>query len=485
MKYLFLPLFLLIFFNVGERETGYAQVSDTINQIISGSSATGALWVVQVRDQEGNLIENLNGEKLIRPASNLKLITSGALLDRLDPYFTFETRLYGRGSADQHRWNGDLIIHASGDPSIDGFFYEGNSLFLFEKWADMLLESGIREISGDLIGYDGLFDAIPYPRGWEWDDLSYYYAPEISALSFNSNVVNLEVVADGPVGSPPRIQWSPFNTPYVDFINEQVITPRGTRFSESYSRVLGTNVIFLRSTLPQGYYESEPLTVSNPSYYFLDTMFRYLELRGIRVHGQIYTNSDYTSLRRATDWQLLDTHISEPLHKLLTRLNMESDNFYSEMLVKKLGNRVFGSQGTTDLGLKVIREYMHEQKFDTLQVFLRDGSGMAAANLIPAGDLNRYLFNVQEEDYFKYLYNSLAVAGVNGTLSHRFSASRVQGNFFGKTGFISGVRALSGYLTADSGQQLTITIATNNYTSRTAHIDYIHQKILEFLYENY
>lgn len=476
-----LTLFLLLW----GVQSGEAQVSDTINRLIDESQASGALWVVQVRGEDGTLLENLNGNKLIRPASNMKLITSGAVLDRLGADFTFETKLFGRGYAEGSIWNGDLIVRGSGDPSIDGFFHDGNSLFLFEKWTDILLEMGIREIRGNLIGLDGLFDDIPYPRGWEWDDLSYYYAPEISALSFNSNVVNLEVVADGPVGSVPQIQWSPFNTPYVEFVNEQVITPRGTRFNESYRRILGTNLILLRSTLPQGYYETEPLTIANPSYFFLDTFYRYLELRGIRVQGDIFVNSDFLSLQPLREWVLLDQHSSKPVHELLSRLNMESDNFYSEMLVKKLGYKIHRTQGTTELGLHVIKEYMQEMGFDTVQVLLRDGSGMAGANLILAGDLNRYLISIRDKEYFPEFFNTLAVAGVNGTLGHRFSGSRVQGNFFGKTGFISGVRTLSGYLTTNSGSQITVTLATNNFAVRTPHIDFIHQRILEFLHENY
>jgi serine-type D-Ala-D-Ala carboxypeptidase/endopeptidase (penicillin-binding protein 4) len=117
--------------------------------------------------------------------------------------------------------------------------FTNDPLFLFEKWYQVLDSLGIRQIDGNIVAYDGLFDDVPYPRGWEWDDLSYYYAPEINALSFNSNVVNLEVIADGEVGGTPQIQWYPFNTPYVDFVNEQVITPRTTRYNESYQENSG------------------------------------------------------------------------------------------------------------------------------------------------------------------------------------------------------------------------------------------------------
>ena len=480
---LYLPLFLfMLYFSFPA--SIYAQLSHEIETIIESSRASNAFWAVQVRDSRGNLIQNLNGDKLMRPASNLKIVTSGALLNRLGPEFYFETILFGRGEQIDNIWVGDLVIKGAGDPSIDGNFFNDDPMYVFEKWVNALQSKGISRIDGDIFGFDGLFDDVPYPRGWEWDDLSYYYAPKINALSFNSNVVNLEVIAEGPIGTKPEIQWSPFNTPYVQFINEQMITHPGSGFEESYRRVLGTNTIILRSTLPQGYYETEPLTVSNPAYYFLDTFVRYMELRGIEVNGSFYVESDYYQW---SDEGLtpIDRHRSVPLYRLIERLNQESDNFYTEMLMKKMGHLEYNVQGTTELGLQVLRQFMHEMQFDTTAIQLRDGSGMAPATLLNITDYNNYLHRVRESDFFPYLLNSLAVAGESGTLGHRFRNTPMRGKFIGKTGFVSGVRALSGYLQTESGESLTISLVTNNYTVRTSHIDFIHQQILDYLYHNY
>ena len=462
----------------------YAQVSSQIEYAIERSRASNAFWVVQVRDSTGTLLEDLNGDKLVRPASNLKLVSSGAFLDKLGADYRFETRLYGRGEQVENRWVGDLIIQGSGDPSINGDFYN-DPLFLFEKWFRLLESRGITRIDGNIIAWDGLFDDIPYPRGWEWDDLSYYYAPEISALSFNSNVVNLEVEADGEPGDVPRIQWFPFNTPYVDFVNEQVITPPTARYDESYRRVLGTNTIILRSTLPVGYYETEPLSVMAPSLYFIDTFSRYLEQSGIRFSGQLLIDSNYFNRADIKEMTLLDTHTSEPLYKLVEWLNRESDNFFTEMLTKVLAAEEYDTQGNTELGLTVIKEFMHETGFDTLSVMLRDASGMAPATLLKGSDLNQYLVNIQQEPWFSYLFESLSIGGVNGTLGHRFRNGSLKENFIGKTGFSSGVRSLSGYLQTSNGNWLTVTIVTNNYTSPTSQVDRVHEQILEYLYNGY
>lgn len=487
IKNKFFPGFLsliIVLFVLSTPFGAQGQVSDSILNLITNSRASNALWALQVRDNDGNILESYNADKIVRPASNLKLVSSGAYFDILGPHFRFATRLYGQGVQSNSVWSGDLVVEGSGDPSIDGTFYQNDPLFLFERWVNLLKKKGITKIDGNLIGYDGLFDDVPYPEGWEWSDLSFYYAPEISALSFNSNVVDLEVIADGPIGSTPEIQWFPFNTPYVEFINEQQITPRGSKYDESYRRVLGTNTIILRSTLPQGYYETEPLSVLEPAYYFMDTFKRYLEKSGIEVAGQIFIDSHYY-FALENDMELIDEHTSEPLHKMIQWMNRESDNFYTEMFLKKAVAKMYDVQGSTELGLEVLKDYMHKLEFDTTLVNLKDASGMAPATLLKADDFNQYLLKVKEKDYFPYLYESLSVGGVNGTLSYRFRNSTVQENFYGKSGFVTGVRSLSGYLTTNSGRQLVVSVFTNNYTAKTSHVDLIHQRILEYLYSQY
>ena len=478
---LFFTLFIACFWI---SETAKAQVSQEILSLIENSQSANALWSVQVRDAEGNVIENLNGEQLVRPASNFKLISSAAYLEYFGAEYTFETRLMGRGSQFGNTWQGDIVVEGSGDPTISGRFYEADAFFVFERWVDALLQQGITSVQGNIVGFDGLFDDVPYPKGWEWDDLSYYYAPEISALSFNENVVDLEVIADGPVGSAPEIQWFPMGTNYVKFVNEQLITPQGTTFNEMYRRELGTNIILLRSTLPQGYYETESLSITDPAHYFLDTFKKYLENRGISVSGQLYTDSNYFDWN-SESYTLFDSHRSVELSKIIKELNRESNNFYAEMLLKKLAADKYDIQGNTELGLQELKEYMHSMEFDTTKVELRDASGMATATLVKATDLNNYLVLLREKEYFPVFFESLAEGGKNGTLEYRFSNSPLKGSFNGKTGFVSGVRTLSGYLKTEEGTDLVVSVFTNNYTTKTSSVDFTQQKILEFLYHRY
>jgi serine-type D-Ala-D-Ala carboxypeptidase/endopeptidase (penicillin-binding protein 4) len=482
-RYLLLNFLLLILGFIFLSFPVKGQVSEPLISLIEEGPAADSFWAVAVTDSSGRLIFDYNANKLIRPASTQKLITSAAFLHYLGPDFRFETTLYGIGEQEGDIWNGDILIRGKGDPSISGDFYD-DPMFLFEVWTQLFDSLGIRQIRGNIIGNESYFDDVPFPRGWEWDDLSYYYAVETNALSFNNNVVNLEVLADGAIGTTPEIQWFPFNTPFVEFINEQIITPSNTSFNESYRRILGTNTIVLRSSLPRGYYETEPLSVTYPSLYFIDTFRRYLQQMGIRVTGQLITDRQHRNWSDQ-DYQILHVHQSRPLRELIQEKNQNSNNFYTEMMLKTVAAERFATEGSTDLGIQAVKQYLNSTGIDTNYVRMRDGSGMAPANLLRASDLNRLLFEMKSSNHFEHYHNSLALAGRSGTLRYRFHNSPVVDRFYGKTGFMSGVRTISGYLKTRDDQELIVTIATNNFTRRTAVIDGVHQRILEYLYSIY
>ncbi len=457
--------------------------SSKIHQIITQSRADNAFWSVTARDTTGTVLSAYQSKKQVRPASNLKLLTSAAILDELGSDYKYSTKLYGWGQQRGNTWHGDILIRGSGDPSISGEFYHEDRFHVFNKFFDALYSRGIRKIDGNLIGNDAFFDQQPYPEGWSWQDLSFYYGVEINALSFNNNAVDLTVYANGDVGDTPEIQWFPFDTDYVNFVNEQVITPRGTEYDEFYRRLLGTNTILLRSKLPKGYVEKESLSIKNASMYFLDTFKKYLEDGGISVTGRIIEDS------QSMDWSqeqysVMAEHESVSLAELLKQVNKDSNNFYTEMLLKTMAAEHFDAAGSTELGISLVKDFAASMKMDTTKVELVDGSGMAPSTLLTTSDLSQMLVEMRHHPQFKTYKNSLSVAGVDGSLEHRFD-SRLRKKMYGKTGYVSSVRSLSGYLETASGQTLAVSVAANNYTGKTSYIDYVQEKIIKTLYENY
>jgi D-alanyl-D-alanine carboxypeptidase/D-alanyl-D-alanine-endopeptidase (penicillin-binding protein 4) len=459
----------------------YTEIQLAVNRIISESPVNNAVWSVSVRDSAGTEVISHNSRTLARMASNSKLLVSAALLDILGDDFTFETSLYADGLQIDSTWYGNWYFQGSGDPSIDGNFYNDNPLYVLDRFIDSMLELGITRIEGDLHGNESLFDDIRYPKGWEWDDLSYYYAPEISALSFNRNCVDLTVRATGRPGDRPRISWFPFNTDYVLFLNEQVITPANVRYNESYSRVLGTNTILLRSTLPTGYLELESLSITDPAYFFIDTFKKYVLQKGIEWEGELIVDNNPRNWR---ELQKIATHRSKPLKTLITRLNAESDNFYTEMLTKALVAYTLKVQGSTEAGLEIIKNWLVQTVgVPETEINFRDASGMASANLATSAVLTKVLHFMQNHDSLAEIYRqSLAQPGFKGTLQNRMLQFSGKDKMHAKTGFISGVRTLSGYIKTEAGDSYTFSFLTNNFTNRVRVVDLVHESILEELF---
>lgn len=468
-------LFLLAFISVNVS-------AQDLKSIIESAPNQEALWSVTVRDEDGAILESWNPQSLIVPASNQKLFTTAAVLDGLGSDFRYTTNIYGDGVLVDSVWEGNLVIKGSGDPSISGFMYDENRYFVFGKLTRQLKELGIREINGSLIADVSYFNPEVYPKGWDWDDLSFYYGVEIAPLSFNNNAVDLIVVADGAVGQKPEISWFPSNTGYVTFLNYQTITAAGTKYDEFYRREMGENRIMLGSKLPQGYIEEESLSIDGAAMFFLQSFRTFLNDSGINTPGSYMVqdpNPDIAELK------VIASHTSEPLSKLIEWTNKESDNFYAEMMLKTLDAEKTHEPGTFEFGVQAVRDFLGGMELDTTYVIMKDGSGMASGNFTKTSILSEFLVKMQHHPDFEVFFKSMSNAGIDGTLAHRMKGTPLYNNFKGKSGYVSGARTLSGYFTTASGERLIISLAANNYIGKVKPIDTVHEQILQYLYAKY
>ena len=458
-------------------------LAQSLKSVIDKAPNQEALWSVTVRDENGKVLESLNSEKVIVPASNQKLLTTAAFLDYFGADYRFETKVYGDGQLIGDTWKGNVVFKGSGDPSISGDLYNEDRYHVFRKLADQLKEKGIRNIDGMLMADVGLFDEQLYPKGWDWYDFSFYYGVQISPLSFNNNAVDLEVFAEGDIGDTPRITWFPDSTDYVKFENEQVITHPATEYDEYYRRELGGNSIVLGSTLPKSYYEDESLSIDNPPMFFLDSFKDFLNENRIRFNGPIVVSGQAFNYDTTN---VLASHESKELADLINWINKESDNFYTEMLLKTLSAKTGEQPGSFEHGIKQVRTFAADLGIDTVYTQMNDGSGMAAGNFSKTSILSDLLVKMQSHPEFEAYLSSMSVAGIDGTMAHRMKGTPLYKNFKGKSGFVTGVRTLSGYFESKSGKKLIVSIATNNFISeKVSPIDAIHEQILMYLYEKY
>ncbi|MBO6620765.1 MAG: D-alanyl-D-alanine carboxypeptidase/D-alanyl-D-alanine-endopeptidase [Balneola sp.] len=483
-----------------------------LEQLLETLPNQEAFWTLTVLDESGNKLENFNSDKLIIPASNQKLYTLAAVLDRLGSDFKYTTNIYGDGELIDSTWQGDLIIRGSGDPSISGFLYNDDRYFVFKSYLEQLKEVGIAKIDGNLVGDERYFDSEVYPTGWDWYDLSFYYGVEIAPLSFNNNAVDIIVTADGEVGDRPRVESFPtswpveiseeypvdvFERPTINLINNQEIVEPSKKYDEYYRRGLGSDRIVLASKLPQGYIEKESLSILYAGSFFLESFDAFLknngmkfqdylsshELIGIDLLGQ--NNFELETGLEYSEYELLASHSSKPLTELVKWANKESDNFYTEMMLKTLAAEEQGIPGTFENGIKEVRNFLAEQGLDTNLVKMNDGSGLAMGNYTTTGNISKLLYSMKSHEGWNVFYDSFPIAGIDGSIAHRFKGTELYNNIRAKTGYVSGVRTLSGYMTTRSGKQIVFSLATNHFAGKVRPVDNSHQQILQYLYEKY
>lgn len=443
-----------------------------------------AFWSLTVLDESGNTLENFNSDKLIIPASNQKLYTLAAVLDRLGSDFRYYTNIYGNGQATDSVYYGDLIIRGVGDPSISGFLYDEDRYHVFSEFKKQIKSAGINKIEGDLIANVGFFDYQKFPVGWDWYDMSFYYGVEIAPLSFNNNAIDLIVTAEGEIGSKPLIEWFPENTDYVTIYNSQRIVSPEKKYDEDYKKYLGENRIHLGSKLPKGYLEKESLAITNAENYFLHSFDAYLNSEGIETNSN-YSIQNFDIPDYWVNYNVVASHSSLSLPELIKWANKESDNFYTEMMLKTLAAEEQGIPGTFENGIKEVRTFLAEQGLDTNLVKMNDGSGLAMGNYTTTGNISKLLYSMKSHEEWNVFYDSFPIAGIDGSIAHRFKGTELYNNIRAKTGYVSGVRTLSGYMTTRSGKQIIFSLATNHFVGKVRPVDNSHQQILQYLYEKY
>lgn len=453
-----------------------ARLARTITDTIDAPSFGSALWGIQVLDlRTGQVLYARNADHSFVPASNVKLLTTAAALDRLGPRYRYRTPVYVDGPIRNGVLHGNLIVRGSGDPTLGGHHQRDDAVRVFQRWADSLRQRGVRHIEGDIIGDDASFDETPLGTGWSWDDLSYDYAAEIGGLVFNENTVDLTVTGREP-GTPARVTWRPHRTDFVTVVNRTRTVPRDSATDEEYERPLGTNTIHVTSRVHPGQSEDEAIAVTEPTRYFTHVLREVLLRAGISVDGrpvdvdQLSITPDYDdeALRPVASYQ------SPPLREILRTLNHESKNLYAEQLLRTLAVEAPPDttakdlpDGSSPLGVEAVRWSLADAGLDTSRIHLVDGSGLSRHNLVPPRSMIRlleYVWTEASPATRSAFYDSLPTAGEGGTLEYRFRGTApARGRMRAKTGTLSHVSALSGYVPSADDVPLAFVIFCNHH----------------------
>jgi D-alanyl-D-alanine carboxypeptidase/D-alanyl-D-alanine-endopeptidase (penicillin-binding protein 4) len=363
-----------------------------------------------------------------------------------------------------------------GDPSISGRYSDQDVLGFFSQWRDTLLILGIKEISGDIIGNESYFSNPRLGYGWWWDDEPFWYAAQISALSFNNNCIDLKIWAGQKEGDSLIVVTDPV-TDYIQIINNAYTVHADSPSTLKVTRQRARNVINITDGLPAAKSKEISITVENPALWFLNVLSSVFSAGDINVQGQLKVDNEVFNTEGK---QKLFAHYSPELKKLIKILNKESNNFYAEQLYKTLG-AVYKNEGSAEKGGEVLTDWTQKIGINESQYINKDGSGLSRANLVSPVAIVTLLRHMYYSNNFPHYLNSMAIAGIDGTLKERMVDNTARVILKAKTGYVSHARNLSGYLNDPQGNLYILVVMVNHYSVPTSYINSLQDKIAGLL----
>ena len=437
-----------------------------------------ASWgiVVSSLDRHDRLVD-LNAHTLFVPASVAKLVSVATAAEAVGWDHRFETSLLTTGSVSQGRLFGDLIVVGSGDPSIGG--RGGGDLSAFVA---AVKAAGFERIEGRIVGDD---DALEEPRpqlSWAWDDLGYTTGSLFGALNLAENRTVVTVTPASTAGAPAdvSIQARAEGRPIV---NRVTTGPAGSPSLVWPEQRPGETALTIAGSIPLGA-SPTPLGISsgNPTLWFATVLRNRLIEEGIVVTGEAVDIDDLSPPPDRSDATMLFTYRSPTLAEIARPLLKESINLYGEAFMRLNTDR--GVFPTNDAALDGLRKRLTAWGLSDGSYQLVDGSGLSRRDAISPEAVMTVLQRMSSSSDAAPFLTALPIAGVDGSLAARMKGTAAEGNLRAKTGTMSNIRSLAGYVTARNGEHLAFVILINNFegTSAAANqaIDAVAVRIAEF-----
>ena len=468
---------------------GAATLPQKIDAVLATTPAARAsFWGIQVVDlRTGRVLYKWNQDHFFVPASNTKLFTTALALSRLGPDYTFQTRVVAPASPDAAgRIVGDLRLVGGGDPNLSGrpIPYQrnapfGDALTAIDDLAAQIAGRGVRRISGDIIGDDSWYAWEPYAPGWGIEDPKSDDGPPVSALTINDNTFTLRIEPGEHDGDLAILTLTPAIEYYALDNRIRTVSAGGERRLR-FDRIPGSLEGRLTGSIPLHDRPVETLlAIDDPARYAAMALRMALESRGIVVEGEAV--SRHASGADAPEIELA-RRVSAPLIEDLRITDKVSQNLHAELALRAVG-RARRNAGTVQAGLEELQAFLEEIGLPSEEYFFRDGSGLARLNLVTPAAVVRLLRYMYDSPLREHWMSLLPVGGEDGTLATRFANSPAAGRVHAKTGSLSHVSALSGYIERAGGSRLAFSMLVNNYRAPTAEVRGVMDRICTLIVE--
>lgn len=421
-------------FNTLTPKNAESWLKDRLAKLVKDPRIAGATVSVFARttDRKHRILFSKNENAQVSIASNVKLITSSAALSLFGPEYRFKTEVFAIGR------KGDsvdyLLVKAYGDPSLTRA----------ELWkiADAIYETGVRKVKKGLLFDQSYFDQEKLAPLFETRDTDAYYRPPVGAFSIHENAVAIHVEGIKK-GERARVSFYPRSDYFIVKNEVETLAKRRRSWVKIETKSVGKRLeVLLTGQVRQGYkgpyYRKR---IDDPLQYAARSLRFILKRRGIKIQRNKIALKRYRESNEP-----LVRYYSKPLGTIVRRMNKVSSNFIAEQMLKILGAEVYGDPGTSEKGLKVLARYLKTLGIKNGSYLLKNASGLYDASGFSA----RQIVRVLEKSYQNFRFSSdylasLPIAGVDGTLMHRFIGSGAEGYVRAKTGTLAEVVSISGF----------------------------------------
>ena len=437
----------------------------------------GAACSADVVDlNSGQRIFEANADTAMVPASNAKVFTLAAAIDGLGANFQFRTVLATRGP--------DLIVVGDGDPSLGDPELSENEgrpiTAVFDEWAGQLKRKGPSVIQGDLVIDESIFDDQRLHPDWDKADIKSYFAPPVGALNFHDNCVEITIWPDKENGKP--VHWSVNPSTSLIEMTNRCKSRGGNR--PTIDRPQPTFDFVISGTCSQRS-TFERIPGPDPGLFFADALRSRLAEQGVTLQGKIRrqrVRDDGGKL--PGDCERVAVHVT-PLAQVTARVGKDSHNLSAECLLKRLGYEFAKARGDAkpvgswETGRAAVQAFLTRAGVEAGRVVVSDASGLSRSNRASASDFTRVLAFMRRHREWELFSRSLSVAGRDGSLKKRMTD--VPGKVFAKTGYVSGVRTLSGYVEAPDRRLYCFSVLFNNVKKTTRPFNKVHDNVCRIL----
>ena len=399
----------------------------------------------------GESLFQYQDEKLYRPASTEKVVTSVTALATLGTDYTMDTRLQYTGKIENDTLKGSLYLIGGFDPE---FMDED-----LDSLVDVIAKSGIRYIADTLAADVSMMDSVYWGNGWSWDDVPDSFQPYMSPLMLNRGCVDVTVIPTVK-DSLPAIECVPASD-YFQVDNDGITNnPQAGNLRITRNWLHNGNLIHVTGNVAKK--TTRTLSIYTSKDFFFHTFISRLKAKGIEANTTAF--ADCPENDSLTVVSPLFT-LQRPIGEVLTQMMKESDNLCAESMFYHMARHHTQQKRVKDNdGSDAINHFIKESLGLNPDYYnIIDGSGVSLYNYISPRLLLEYLkYAYYHAEIFQPFYEALPIAGVDGTLQSRMKKSKAYRNVHAKTGTVTGVSSLAGYAKAPNGHQLAFAIINQN-----------------------